>query len=224
MSIYKIYCPTGDLTKVYYGSTFRDINVRFKSHLREYKQWKDDKYHFITSFSLFDEYGYDNCVIELIETIDTDDKQQLIDKESEYIRNNQCVNKYIPNRTKEMYREEHRDHLLEVQREYWNTNKEKLNELRRIVREENKVAVNEKKRLDRLNNSEHHKELDKQNYIRNREAKLARAKLTAEKNKEKLQSLVECECGSFVKFAGISTHKKTKAHIAKLSTLSSSTP
>ena len=67
--IYKIMSHLGD--KVYIGSTAKKtLAMRMAHHRNDYKVWKNQtakKQNKIMSYDLFDEYGVDNCFIELIE-------------------------------------------------------------------------------------------------------------------------------------------------------------
>ena len=64
-----------------------------------YKQWKQTNKGYYTTFIIFDEFGVENCKIELIEQCSCENKDQLNKKEGEYIRELYCVNKVIPQRT-----------------------------------------------------------------------------------------------------------------------------
>ena len=87
--IYKIYCPTVENSKCYIGSTTKPlISMRFSDHKSSYKNPKTA----CTVYSLFDEYGVDNCIIELIEEYNATSKDDLFRRESFYIKSIDCVN------------------------------------------------------------------------------------------------------------------------------------
>ena len=65
----------------------------------------------ITVFNIFDEYGPDNCKIELVELYPCNSKMELEKQEGRYIKENHCVNKHIAGRTNI---------------EYYNDNKEQV--------------------------------------------------------------------------------------------------
>lgn len=90
--IYKI--KSSHCNKVYYGSTFQDINLRFSQHKAQ-----SNKREFKTSCQLLFRLG--NCSIELVEEIECETKKELREKEKRYILDNKdmCVNYNIPNRT-----------------------------------------------------------------------------------------------------------------------------
>ena len=97
--IYKIVpCDeNADENDVYYGSTTKKyLCSRMCSHRQDYKLWKQDKWHYMTSFSLFDKYGLHNCKIVLVEEFENITENELKNKEADYIEKNKCVNKKNP--------------------------------------------------------------------------------------------------------------------------------
>ena len=72
----------------------------------------------ISVFDLFDEFGMDNCNIELVEYCKCDSKDELVRREGEIIKNSDCVNKQIAGRTKKEYQQDNREQILEQKREY----------------------------------------------------------------------------------------------------------
>jgi hypothetical protein len=95
---YKIYkivpCDeNADENDVYYGSTSQHLLCsRFSNHRQEYKLWKEDKWHYVTSFTLFEKYGYYGCKIVLVEEFENITESELRHKEADYIENNKCIN------------------------------------------------------------------------------------------------------------------------------------
>ena len=130
--VYKIWSTQGD--EIYIGSTTKQyLSQRMDKHRSDYKRWKDNKSNFITSFKLFEEYGLENCFIELIEAKECDSKDELHKLEGKYIRELECVNKIIPVRTEEEKREYHN--------QYYKDNKEQLNEQNKQYYKDNKNQV-----------------------------------------------------------------------------------
>ena len=144
----KIYKITDiGYNKMYIGSTCQPLYKRFNDHKRKYKQWKSGKTTKITSYDLFDEFGVDNCKIELIEECLCENRDQLHKKEGEHIKNNVCVNKFIAGRTRQEsikeYNESHKDKIKERQKKYDEINKEHIKERRKNYRESNKDKIKE---------------------------------------------------------------------------------
>ena len=118
--IYKIMSHLGD--KVYVGSTAKKtLAMRMAHHRNDYRVWKNQtakKQNKIMSYDLFDEYGVDNCFIELIENYACNSKDEKNAREAHWIRSTDCVNKKIPCRTKRQYYDDNIDHFREKGREY----------------------------------------------------------------------------------------------------------
>jgi hypothetical protein len=102
--IYKLVSSNGNLC--YIGSTTESLAVRFTKHKCNYKRWKAGKYSFVTSFKVFDE---NDAIIELLERYPCDSRKELEKAERKYIESNKCVNKTIPGRTEQQYRETNKD-------------------------------------------------------------------------------------------------------------------
>ena len=117
--VYKIWSTQGD--KIYIGSTTKPyLCQRMDKHRSDYKRFKDGKETMTTSYILFDEYGKENCFIELLEAKVCVSKDELHQLEGKYIRELVCVNKVNPYRTKEQ--------MLEYQKQYKEINKEYIKE------------------------------------------------------------------------------------------------
>ena len=121
--IYKIYSHIGP--KIYIGSTTKEyLSQRMTGHRRDYDSWKNNKHNRVMSFTLFDEYGIDNCMIELIEAKSCMNKDESCKLEGSYIRKLECVNKVIPDRTKAEYYKDNLEHIKHRTSEHRKTNKE----------------------------------------------------------------------------------------------------
>ena len=58
-------------------------------------------------------YGVQNCNIALLELFPCESKDELVSKEAYYIRKLDCVNKVIPDRTMNEWREDNKDKIKE---------------------------------------------------------------------------------------------------------------
>ena len=118
---------------IYIGATTtKYLCSRLAEHKHNYKLWKNKLITKCYSFDIFDKYGVDNCHIVLLESFNAIDKNQLNQKELFYIKNNNCVNKYLPGRTKKQYYFDNYNKILEHKNfknncecggKYTNTNK-----------------------------------------------------------------------------------------------------
>jgi hypothetical protein len=143
--IYKIWSPLGD--KIYIGSTTKEyLSQRMTAHRSQYKRWKRGVYPLVMSYKLFEEYGLENCQIELIEAQKCGSRDELRKLEGHYIRAMECVNKVIPDRTHAEYIETHKEHITMKNREYISNHKEQYAKHNRRYFLEHKDEINEKRK------------------------------------------------------------------------------
>lgn len=117
--IYKLWSPEGD--DIYIGSTTTLLSARKAKH-----KFGDRS----VSKILFEKYT--DVRIELLECCPCDNKEELLKKEGEYIRNNKCVNKQFPLRTAKEHYQDNKEYKLNYQKEYREKNKEKIKERKSI--------------------------------------------------------------------------------------------
>jgi hypothetical protein len=114
-------------TDVYYGSTIQKINRRLQIHQSEYRRYLIGNHHYVSSFEIIQ---YNDAFIELVETVEYEDKEELTKREGYYIQNHDCVNKHIEGRTKKewfkQWREKNRDKIRENDRLRYHKKKEGL--------------------------------------------------------------------------------------------------
>jgi hypothetical protein len=190
--VYKIWSTQGD--KIYIGSTCKEyLSQRMVSHRKDYNGWKNTENRFMSSFLLFDEYGLENCFIELLEAKECKSKDELRKIEGKYIRELECVNKRIAGQTKKEYYE----NSIEVRKRYYENNKQNISDRQKQYRDDNKEKIAEFQKLYRENNKEVLSDYKKQY----RENKI-----------ELLTEKIKCECGGIYTHQHKSTHQKTKKH------------
>jgi hypothetical protein len=123
----KVYMiePTAEMLDegdIYIGSTCKEyLSQRMDTHRRDYKQWKNGNFSYtkISSYNLFDKYGVDNCKITLLEVCSCTSRDELIARESHYIRTKKCINKIIPDRKMKEWIEDNKEHIAK-QKQNWN--------------------------------------------------------------------------------------------------------
>ena len=200
--VYKIWSPNGD--KIYVGATTKEyLSQRMTAHRKDYNYWKSGRGQFITSYSIFDEYGLDNCFIELLEAKPCKTKDELKQLEGGYIRNLQCVNKRVENRNHQEsvqnYREKNREQYLESGKQYRENNKEKIKQ----YCEANKEKIKERSKIYHEENKEKLKEYKKE-YVEKHHEDL----------KAKKKEILTCECcGKTYKRSHKSDHLKSVFHL-----------
>ena len=126
--IYKIVDNTNG--NVYFGSTTQKLSQRLAEHCRHYQQFKNGtRTNPTSSFKILENGNFD---IVLLEECNCETKEQLHSIERKYIENNQCVNRYIPLRTKAEYQQDNSERLSEYHKQYYLENQkahqEKSNE------------------------------------------------------------------------------------------------
>jgi len=175
--IYKLWSPQGEEDEIYIGSTCNQLYKRKNQHKNNIK-------NVCRSKILFEKY--DDIRIEVIEEYPCNSKAELLKKEGEYITNNKCLNKVIPNRTKKEWYEDNKEKITE----YYNINKEHIQKIKKIYNENNKEKMFELKKKYQQNNIH-----------------------LWENYRKKNNENITCDCGSVVCKLNLSTHQKTPKHI-----------
>jgi len=124
-SIYKI---EGECGLVYYGSTTWALEKRMWKHEYDFKCFFDGKRGYTTSFEVISRGNYNIYLVE-----GDIPESQFVTRESHYIRNYDCVNIIIPDRTdkeyerdnftkrqkqKKKYQEVHSEHIAKWMKMY----------------------------------------------------------------------------------------------------------
>jgi hypothetical protein len=183
--VYKIWSTQGD--KIYVGSTTKlYLSKRMDAHRSKYKSFNENKYHFITSFELFEEYGLDNCCIELLEAKECKSKDELRQLEGKYIRELECVNKRVEGRTKKEYYKDNKESIVQYKKDYYKDNKVEVLKHVKEFYEENKTQI---------------LQYQKEYYESNKD------KILERQNKK-----YDCECGGKYTHIHKSYHLKTTKH------------
>ena len=113
---------------------------------------------------LFDEFGIENCKIELIENYPCESKALLQRQEGHHIRNTDCVNKKVEGRTRKEYSEENKDRISERGKDWYENNKEYCAERARLKRELFNEKVNEQHRQSYYKHREETNERRREQY------------------------------------------------------------
>tara|TARA_R110000822_G_scaffold228426_5_gene360874 strand:- start:611 stop:1132 length:522 start_codon:yes stop_codon:yes gene_type:complete len=152
--IYMLWSPQGSSDEIYYGSTCSELRKRKTEH--------KCKNNTCVSKQLFEKY--EDVRIDLVESCPCTNKEELNKREGEFIRNNVCLNKKIPNRTQKEWYVDNENRVKEYQKEYQQiyrqNNKEKREEYKLI--NEQKIAEQTKKYYEA--NQEKIKEYNKKYY------------------------------------------------------------
>jgi hypothetical protein len=187
--VYKIEptCEMLDEGDIYIGSTTKMyLSQRMDSHRTQYKQWKKGSKTSkkIYSFNVFDKYGLENCKITLLEICSCNSKDELLSRESHYIKTLKCVNKNIPLRTNSEWIEDNKERYLNTKLIYRETNREEISARGKKRREEDTYKTKRKIYLE--NNKDKIAEQKKLYQIANKVKIAEYRKLYDEKKREKI--------------------------------------
>ena len=130
--------------KTYYGSTCESLSQRMTRHRAKYTAYLKGNITNTRSFDLFDEFGIENCKIELVENYPCNSKEELRRREGYYIKNNDCINKCVPCRTPAEYYQDENEYCRFRNDLYKQLHKEEEQEYHRRRFQERKHILLEK--------------------------------------------------------------------------------
>lgn len=210
--------------KCYFGSTIQPLSKRMDGHRRAYQKYKAGLSDYVSSYSMFDEYGVSNCKIELVETYPCNSKEELSKQEGLYIKEHVCVNKKVEGRTPSEYYLAYKGGIDQQHRDYYHNNKDKVklhrDSKRELLRERGKQTYerHKQKKLDRQKQyNDQHKEQIQQYRAQNKEKLKELNKEWYQKNKAELNQRMSCPiCNSCVIKRTFKSHEQTIKHIIAL--------
>jgi len=195
ITIYKIYCKDESIKDIYIGST-----SNFKKRKGEHKSCCNNingkEYNYYKYVFIRENKGWDNWIMESITTC-SKEKQYTIERW--YIENveHTNLNKSIPTKTKQEWRLDNKQKIIEQSKQYYNINKEKIIKQTRQYYKNNKEKNDEQMKKYREVNKEKIKEYKKQYY---------------ETTKAKIKEKMTCDCGSTFRKRDKPRHEKTNKH------------
>lgn len=160
--IYRLVCNNSG--QQYIGSTTRSLSKRKNDHKTKYNAWIQGKCHFITAFKIIESGNYD---IVLIEDFPCDSKEQLHSRERYWIETMDCVNKNIPCRPNQEWREANAEKIKKQRQEYAKTNFDKEAERKKEHYQSNKEQYLERVKKWNEDNKDHRREYMRE-YMRKR--------------------------------------------------------
>ncbi len=110
-----------DDTKIYVGFTIQSLAVWFGGHKRRSNDDKKNHYKLYVEV----DNNWSNWYIELYEECPCNNKEELLKREGEVIRQIETLNKVIPGRTQKQYTEDTKDIKREYDLSYRTINKDK---------------------------------------------------------------------------------------------------
>jgi hypothetical protein len=136
-----------DTDAVYYGSTCSNLSKRLAGHKAHYKRWSNGSCSYITSFEVVQ---CDGVEIILVEKVNCTSKEELHAAERKHVEANTCVNKNIPGRTREQYRQNKKELISVSGKKYYQENKKAILEYHDIYRAENRESLKMKQKKQLL--------------------------------------------------------------------------
>lgn len=161
--IYRIVCnETGEQ---YIGSTTQTLAHRLAKHRNNAKIPNQQ-----CSSKQIIERG--NYAIVLIEECQCENKEQLERRERHFIETLDCVNRYVPTRTRKEYCRDNYEMIAEKRRKYEADNRQRLRERQRLYRLNNKEKTDEYQRTYVEANRDWINENQRKNYAKRAAKKL----------------------------------------------------
>ena len=113
-NIYKI--TDNAYSECYIGSTVQALSNIMRDHRNDYKRCMDNKTGgYNCAYNIFNNYGLQNCKIELVELAPCNNQLELRQRDGYYIQTMVCINKVVAGSTKQHPKADNRDILLEYQ-------------------------------------------------------------------------------------------------------------
>ena len=188
----------------YYGSTVDTLSRRLAQHRSSIKSGKTPSSKNVLK--------YDDARILLIELFPCNNRMELEAQEATYIRNNDCVNKCIPQRT---YREYYEDNKEQI-KEYQQNNKETISKRMKKYNQDNKEHILIHKKQYQQDNKETISKRKKERYQENKEVIKEKSKKYNQDNKEKIKEKMAkkclCECGKEYRHSSYKRHTRSQQH------------
>ena len=181
---------------VYFGSTTQELRFRLTHHKTMAKNIEKAP----RSHLLFAD-GATVTINSAEDLPDCTDKYELEARERWHIEHNECVNKNLPGRTREEWREENKEHVLEQKRGHYQKNRQRLLEQQKKNRAKQIEKITEYQKGFYQDNKERINARNRANYQANRDRIL-------KQKKEK----VTCECGAVIARGDITKHRKSDKH------------
>lgn len=180
--IYKLEClVTG---KVYIGSTTKQyLSQRLSIHRYGFRQWKEGKGDFLSSFEVMEGGQYEMTLLELYPCRI---KDELEARERHWIERMECVNRNVPTRTKKEHYRENVARVAERGKQYYQANAERIAERGKQYKLDNAERIKAMNDLYREKN--------------------------ADRIKQRMNQQVLCTCGKTVSYANMARHRKSEQH------------
>ena len=170
-------------------------------HRIKYRRYLNGENENFTVFKLFDEYGVENCKIELLENYPCNSRAELHAREGQHQRENDCVNKIVAGRNSKQYYEENKEVISRNNKLYVENHREETKAYKQKWYKENK---------------EYRAKQSRDWYKLNREEIIEQKKQYYKDHKKQIQERkkqnITCECGSIIRKVCLPSHIKSLKH------------
>jgi hypothetical protein len=122
--IYTIRCSE-DPTLIYVGSTTQSLSQRWTDHKKNCNNDKSKSHHF-KIYTKLRELGIEKFYIELYEDCACENKEHLLKREGEVIREIGTLNSRIEGRTLKEYYNDNKEHRSQTHKEWYTLNRESV--------------------------------------------------------------------------------------------------
>ena len=187
--------------KCYIGSTVEKLSKRKTKHRNSYRRFLQGDAGKTTVFDIFDEYGIDNCKIELVEKHPCSDREELKAREGFHIKSNECVNKRIEGRTRKEYKNDNNDKIKMYTKQYYDTHRQELINTKMEYYKNNKDVL--------LKNMKDYYETHKEQHL---EAVRKYREENRERIAAKFRETIKCSCGCTINKYNMPRHLKSLKH------------
>jgi hypothetical protein len=168
----KIYRITDKgANKVYIGSTYKNLKDRFRRHRNMYHHYLRGHLNYVSVFMIFEEFGIENCEIQLIEAYPCETLKELRKKEGEHIIGNTCVNRKISGRSQRDWYTDNKEYVQNRYKRYYEKNHERLCEAFSLYYKHRKDHINQKfdcqcgGKYTFVNKNKHRKSIKQKNVV-----------------------------------------------------------
>lgn len=199
-----IYCLSCSNDYYYIGVTTSELRFRLNNHKQASKIYTSRRV-----YAYINQTGWDTVKIECIEPFSCTSRQEMLEKETEYLKavltDEKCLNNNLSFQTEEEhkdyikqyyvnnierikdYRQQHRDKILEYKKQYRQENSEKISEYNKTYVQENSEEVKQRKKKYNEANKEKISKKCKEYNESHKEEIAALKKKYAEEHKEEIK-------------------------------------
>lgn len=222
----------GDDSLIYVGSTCLPLYKRWYKHKFSCLNENDKRHNIYVYQKIRETKDFENWYIELYEECPCENKEQLLKREGEIIREIGTLNSLIAGRTLDEWKNDNKDKITKTKKDWYDKNKDRIVEKKKAHYEKNKNIILETQKQYREQNKQEINKKQKEKYIVNKDKILEEQKKYRKNNKDKIVKIQEeyrnknklilsekqkeiilCVCGCSISKGNISRHHQSKKHL-----------